>query len=94
MNPSCFLRSVRERWESPAVTSDSATMDRLAKLDHQPTRLAVTAERGLLAVLEGSCKVPIAGHARLPMVRSFSKALWLTFREPCRDSGTDERSSR
>ncbi len=40
-------------------------MERLASLDHQPTRLAVTAERGLLAALEGSCKVPIAGHARL-----------------------------
>ena len=45
-------------------TNDSAAMDRLSKLDHQPTRLAVTAERGLLAVLEGSCKVPIAGLAR------------------------------
>ena len=45
-------------------TNDSATTDRLSKLDHQPTRLAVTAERGLLAILEGSCKVPIAGHAR------------------------------
>ena len=45
-------------------TNDSAAMERLSKLDDQPTRLAVTAERGLLAVLEGSCKVPIAGHAR------------------------------
>jgi hydroxymethylbilane synthase len=46
-------------------SNDAATRDRLASLDHPPTRLAVTAERGLLAVLEGSCKVPIAGHARL-----------------------------
>jgi hydroxymethylbilane synthase len=44
---------------------DSTTKERLASLDHEPTRLAVTAERGLLAALEGSCKVPIAGHARL-----------------------------
>jgi len=34
-------------------------------LDHLSTRMAIMAERGLLAVLEGSCKVPIAGHARL-----------------------------
>jgi hydroxymethylbilane synthase len=45
--------------------SDAAVRDRLAPLDHRATRLAVTAERGLLAVLEGSCKVPIAGHAKL-----------------------------
>jgi hydroxymethylbilane synthase len=44
---------------------DTATKERLASLDHEPSRLAVTAERGLLAALEGSCKVPIAGHARL-----------------------------
>ena len=37
----------------------------------QPTRIAVTAERGLLAALEGSCKVPIAGHARLERAGSF-----------------------
>jgi len=46
-------------------SNDAATRDRLASLDHLPTRLAVTAERGLLAALEGSCKVPIAGYARL-----------------------------
>ena len=44
---------------------DGATKERLASLDHEPTRLAVSAERGLLAALEGSCKVPIAGHARV-----------------------------
>ena len=46
-------------------SNDAATRERLASLDHLPTRLAVTAERGLLAALEGSCKVPIAGYARL-----------------------------
>jgi hydroxymethylbilane synthase len=43
-------------------TNDSAVRAKLVPLDHRPTRLTVTAERGLLAVLEGSCKVPIAGH--------------------------------
>jgi hydroxymethylbilane synthase len=46
-------------------SGDSAVRAKLAPLDHFPTRLAVTAERGLLAVLEGSCKVPIAGHGKL-----------------------------
>ena len=44
---------------------DASTREKVAPLDHENTRLAVTAERGLLGVLEGSCKVPIAGHARL-----------------------------
>jgi hydroxymethylbilane synthase len=34
-------------------------------LDHQPTRLAVTAERALLAALDGSCRTPIAALATL-----------------------------
>jgi hydroxymethylbilane synthase len=32
-------------------------------LDHAPTRLAVTAERSLLATLGGGCQVPIGAHA-------------------------------
>jgi len=33
------------------------------KLEHRPTRTAVTAERALLERLEGGCQVPIAAHA-------------------------------
>jgi hydroxymethylbilane synthase len=54
---------------------DTITRERLASLDHEPTRVAVTAERGLLAALEGSCKVPIAGHARLENGRIVLKGL-------------------
>lgn len=35
------------------------------KLDHPATRAAVTAERALLAVLEGGCQVPIGAYAHL-----------------------------
>lgn len=35
----------------------------VAQLNHEATRSAVTAERALLARLEGGCQVPIAGHA-------------------------------
>ena len=54
---------------------DATARERLVSLDHEPTRLAVTAERGLLAALEGSCKVPIAGHARLENGRIVLKGL-------------------
>lgn len=35
----------------------------LEKLEHRPTRTAVTAERALLERLQGGCQVPIAAHA-------------------------------
>ncbi len=34
-----------------------------SKLDHAPTRAAVTAERAVLAALGGGCQVPIGAHA-------------------------------
>jgi hydroxymethylbilane synthase len=34
-----------------------------AELDHFPSRVAVTAERGVLAALGGGCQVPIGAHA-------------------------------
>jgi hydroxymethylbilane synthase len=37
----------------------------LSFMDHEPTRLCVTAERAFLAGLEGSCQTPIAAHALL-----------------------------
>lgn len=35
----------------------------LAELNHDPTVVRVTAERAFLAVLDGSCRTPIAAHA-------------------------------
>lgn len=37
----------------------------IAKLDHQETRICITAERAFLRRLEGGCQVPIGGHATL-----------------------------
>jgi hydroxymethylbilane synthase len=45
--------------------SDAFMRDVAARLDHQPTRLAVTAERALLERLEGGCQVPIAAYATI-----------------------------
>jgi hydroxymethylbilane synthase len=44
---------------------DEGVYEALKPLSHRPTILAVTAERALLAVLDGSCRTPIGGQARL-----------------------------
>jgi hydroxymethylbilane synthase len=43
--------------------SDAEVLALLAPLEDAVTRVAVTAERALLAKLEGGCTVPLAGHA-------------------------------
>jgi len=37
----------------------------LAAIHHEPSALALTAERAMLAEIEGSCHLPVAGHAWL-----------------------------
>ena len=44
---------------------DGFVREVVARLDHHPTRTAVTAERALLERLEGGCQVPIAAHATI-----------------------------
>ncbi|WNG15774.1 hydroxymethylbilane synthase [Cystobacter fuscus] len=44
-------------------TEDAAVRGLLAPLEDSTTRVAVTAERALMARLEGGCTVPLAGHA-------------------------------
>ncbi len=44
---------------------DERTAQFIAPLNHEPTALAVTAERAFLRKLEGSCRTPIAGLAEL-----------------------------
>jgi hydroxymethylbilane synthase len=46
-----------------ARTHDSATRALLAAINHAETAIALAAERAFLAVLDGSCRTPIAGHA-------------------------------
>ena len=54
----------------------------LAALDHAPSRLAVTAERALLARLEAGCAAPVGTHARLEAHRLTLDAV------VCRPDGT------
>jgi len=42
---------------------DEATRAALARVNHAETATALAAERAFLAVLDGSCRTPIAGHA-------------------------------
>lgn len=46
-------------------TDDARVRDLLAPLDHPPSHRCVTAERALLAALDGSCRTPIAAYATL-----------------------------
>jgi hydroxymethylbilane synthase len=45
--------------------NDEKTRALLASIDHADTAVALTCERAFLAVLDGSCRAPIAGHATL-----------------------------
>ncbi len=44
---------------------DAATLDRLAAIHDQSTQTRLDAERAFLAVLDGSCRTPMAGLAEL-----------------------------
>ena len=48
-----------------ARADDARTRALLAKIDHADTSVALGCERAFLAVLDGSCRTPIAGHAVL-----------------------------
>jgi hydroxymethylbilane synthase len=48
-----------------ARADDSVTQKLLARLDHAPSRAAVTAERALLAALSGGCLAPVGAWARI-----------------------------
>jgi hydroxymethylbilane synthase len=50
----------------------------LALINHEPTALAVTAERAFLARLEGSCRMPIAALAELVQGRLVFRGMILT----------------
>ncbi len=43
---------------------DKEVIERMACLDHQPTRAAVQEERAFLRIVEGGCKVPVGCHGR------------------------------
>jgi hydroxymethylbilane synthase len=48
---------------------DVPVLDLLARLNHDPTMVRITAERAFLAALDGSCRTPIAALAELEGAR-------------------------
>jgi hydroxymethylbilane synthase len=58
-------------------SGDEATADRLAAIDHAPTRRCLTAERALLAALGGGCHTAIAAHATIEQDALSLRAEWL-----------------
>ena len=46
-------------------SDDEKALKYLAKLNHPDTKLCVDCERGFLATLDGNCRTPIAGQAKI-----------------------------
>ena len=57
---------------------DTRTRDMLAPIGHQETEMALTCERAFLAALDGSCRTPIAGFARVEAERIVFRGMILT----------------
>ena len=55
--------------------ADSEAFEICRQLDHEPTRIAVSAERAVLAALGGGCQVPIGAHAEVTGDRLRLRAL-------------------
>jgi hydroxymethylbilane synthase len=66
LDPNIFVPAVGQGIIAvEARAADAATLGRLARLDHAPTRAEALAERAYLAALGASCTTPVAAHARL-----------------------------
>ncbi len=63
-----------------ARTGDTRVEALVTPLVHEPTSLAVRAERALMHRLEGGCQVPIAAHARVSRVPDDVASLQLSLR--------------
>ncbi len=66
IDPSICLPAVGQGAVAVEVRADDAPLvRRLRSLDHEPTSIAVSAERGFLSRLGGGCLAPATAHARL-----------------------------
>ena len=66
LDPEIFMPAPAQGAIGLAVRSDDARMAALvAALDHAPTNRAITAERAMLAVLDGSCRTPVGALTKL-----------------------------
>lgn len=66
LDPDIFMPAPAQGAIGLAVRSDDSRMAGIvAALDHAPTHLAISAERAMLAVLDGSCRTPVGALSRL-----------------------------
>jgi hydroxymethylbilane synthase len=66
LDPDIFMPAPAQGAIGITVRSNDVRMaDLVAVLDHAPTRQMVSAERGMLAVLDGSCRTPVGAVTRL-----------------------------
>lgn len=66
LDPAVFPPSVGQGAIAIEIRADdAAAAAHVAKVNHGPTSTALAAERAFLAVLDGSCRAPIAGHAEI-----------------------------
>ena len=66
LDPEIFMPAPAQGAIGIAVRSDDARMASVvAALDHAPTHVAISAERAMLAVLDGSCRTPVGALSRL-----------------------------
>jgi hydroxymethylbilane synthase len=66
LDPEIFPPSVGQGAIAIEIRAGDAEVARLAAaIDDAPTATALAAERAFLAELDGSCRTPIAGHARI-----------------------------
>ena len=56
-------------------TGDATVLSHIAPIDHPATMAALRAERAVLAILDGSCRTPIAAHADIGNDRMTVRAL-------------------
>jgi hydroxymethylbilane synthase len=66
LDPAAFPPSVGQGAIAITIRTDDERMARLvAAINDRSTFIAVSAERAFLAALDGSCRAPIGGHARV-----------------------------
>jgi len=66
LDPEIFMPAPAQGAIGLAVRRDGARMTALVEaLDHAPTSITVTAERAMLAVLDGSCRTPVGALTSL-----------------------------
>lgn len=76
LDPQIFPPSVGQGAIAISIRADDAETARLvAAINDAPTAVALLAERAFLAVLDGSCRAPIGGHARIEGDRLYFSGL-------------------